>query len=76
MASECLGTAWMTLPLVLEAACLGDTGDPPGLAPGWRIPVVGDNIGIPPLSCLARTRLSVIWVLAKVSRYLFWKLVS
>lgn len=51
--SEYLGTAWMTLAPVLMLA-LGDTGETPDTAPGleagWRKPVVGDNIGMPPLS--------------------------
>ena len=49
--SENLGTAWMTPPVLVLA--LGDTGDnpgAPGLEAGWRRPVVGDNIGMPPLS--------------------------
>ena len=52
--SEYLGTAWMTPPVLVLA--LGDTGDTPalGLEAGWRRPVVGDNMGIPPLSCRDR----------------------
>lgn len=66
------GTGCITGDLVTVAGAaltMGEAGDL-GLWPVCMIPVVGDNMGMPPLSC-RDLLFSVIWDLARESRYLF-----